>query len=149
MNNLSTPTHYHPNRPKSNLIINLTLLNYSAINAWAKFNWECKIPESTKSIDPGFILDPALEEEWIEKYTQFIESQDLPSIPDSPKDADRITGAILEAMSTASNSIFKQQVKKGKGPAHSPWWMDACSEAPHNLKHNPDNHDKDQLHAAL
>ncbi|KAJ1300568.1 hypothetical protein OPQ81_002222 [Rhizoctonia solani] len=38
MNNLSTPTHYHLNRPKSNLIIDLTLLNYSAINTWAKFN---------------------------------------------------------------------------------------------------------------
>ncbi|KAJ1306059.1 hypothetical protein OPQ81_010772 [Rhizoctonia solani] len=174
MNDLSIPTHYHPNSPKSNSIIDLTLLNYSAVNAWPEFNWECKIPESTKligsdhmaitwtilehdqakraqntALDPKFILDPALKEEWIKKYINHIESHDLPFEPDTPKDADRIAGAILEAMSTTSNSIFKQQVKKGKGPVHSPWWTDACSEALHNLKHNPDNHDKDQLHTTL
>ncbi|KAJ1300858.1 hypothetical protein OPQ81_002497 [Rhizoctonia solani] len=174
MSSLSTPTHYHPNKPESNLIIDLTLLNYSAIDAWPKFNWECKVPESTKSIssdhmaitwtifehdqdrrstsaslDPEFILDPALEEEWIEKYINHIESHDLPSQPDTPKDADRIAGAILEAMSTTSNTVFKQCMKKGKGPVHSPWWTDACSEALHNLKCNPDNCNKDQLCATL
>ncbi|KAJ1299590.1 hypothetical protein OPQ81_012011 [Rhizoctonia solani] len=99
--------------------------------------------------DLGFILDPALKEEWIEKYNIHLESHDLPSHPDTPEDADRIAGAILEAMSTTSESIFKQCMKKGKGPVCSPWWTDMCSEALHNLKHNPDNHNKDQLHATL
>ncbi|CAE6463334.1 unnamed protein product [Rhizoctonia solani] len=191
MNNTHLPTHYIPRSPASNAIIDLTLLNSRAVDAWPNFNWEVETPVSGRSLGsdheaitwsigphdqaepiaamekaPGYPIDPSCQDEWIGFYAQHIHEADLPKDPETAEDADRITGGILSAMSNASRLTFEENRKKktaernknykGKKPkkkgntgARSPWWTEECSQAVHNLKHNPENKDKDQLRGAL
>ncbi|CCO28762.1 RNA-directed DNA polymerase from mobile element jockey [Rhizoctonia solani AG-1 IB] len=191
MNNVHLPTHYIPRSPASNAIIDLTLLNSRAVDAWPDFNWEVETPASGRSLGsdheaitwsvsphdqaepvlasekaPGYPIDPSCQDDWIGFYAQQIHEADLPEDPETAEDADRITGGILSAMSNATRLTFEENQKrklaehnknyKGKKPkkkgntgARSPWWTEECSQAVHNLKHNPENKDKDQLRGAL
>ncbi|CEL62828.1 hypothetical protein RSOLAG1IB_12578 [Rhizoctonia solani AG-1 IB] len=46
---------------------------------------------------------------------------------------------------------YKGKKPKKTGPtlARSPWWTEECSQAVHDLKHNPENKNKDKLRGAL
>ncbi|KAF8712504.1 reverse transcriptase, partial [Rhizoctonia solani] len=165
MNSTHLPTCIAPN-PTSNSIIDLTLLNPRAVEAWPNFNWEVNTPSTGRScgLDHMAItwstqpfnqdkpaedatitshrpINPKQEDKWVKAYAKALKQFNLPEDPNSAKDADLITGAILEAMSTATVKTMPNgnKKKKSNGPPRSPWWNAECSGALNNLKHNPEN----------
>ncbi|KEP45962.1 endonuclease-reverse transcriptase, partial [Rhizoctonia solani 123E] len=172
MNDFTFPTHICPNHPDSNSIIDLTLLNSYAVDTWENFDWEVEPQGSEKSLgsdhmaitwtirpydqdesvgvtepSPRHTINPELLDDWVVKYSEVLEGEDIPPNPSSAEDADTIAGAILRAMSSATDAVMPK--KKGNGPTRSPWWTEECSKAVHDLKHNPDHRTGDQLRAAL
>ncbi|CCO31565.1 hypothetical protein BN14_05610 [Rhizoctonia solani AG-1 IB] len=176
MNNTHLPTHYVPCSPTSNAIIDLTLLNSRAMDTWPNFNWEVETLASGRSLGsdhkaitwsmgphnqakptvvmekaPGYPIDPSCQDKWIGFYMRHIHKADLPKDPKTAKDADRITGENQKKKLAKCNKNYKgkKPKKKGNTGARSPWWTEECSQAVHNLTHNPENKDKEQLRGAL
>ncbi|QRW24086.1 Reverse transcriptase (RNA-dependent DNA polymerase) [Rhizoctonia solani] len=174
MNTTSSPTRIAPNT-ESNSIIDLTFLNPRAVEAWPNFNWEVDTPSTGRSCGsdhmaitwsiqpsdqnlpdedavqtPHRQIDPKREDKWVEAYANALKKFELPEEPTTAEDADLITGAILEAMSTATMKTMPDgNKKKGSGPVRSPWWNAECSGALNDLKHNPEGRTRDQLRATL
>ncbi|QRW27110.1 hypothetical protein RhiXN_01705 [Rhizoctonia solani] len=59
-------------------------------------------------------IDPKREDKWVEAYAKALKKFDLPEDPNTAEDADLITGAILEAMSTATIKTMPDGNKKRK-----------------------------------
>ncbi|KAF8760160.1 Reverse transcriptase (RNA-dependent DNA polymerase) [Rhizoctonia solani] len=175
MNHTSHPTRIASN-PASNSIIDLTFLNNRAVEAWPDFNWEVDTPSTGRSCGSDHMaitwsiqpfdqdepveeailtshrpIDPKREDKWVEAYAKALKKFDLPEDPNTAEDADLITGAILEAMSTATIKTMPDgnKKKKGNGPPRSPWWNAECSGALNDLKHNPENRTREQLRSTL
>ncbi|QRW18647.1 Reverse transcriptase (RNA-dependent DNA polymerase) [Rhizoctonia solani] len=175
LNHLNLPTHIVPRLHTSNAIIDLTLLNSQAVDAWPNLNWEVEAQSSGKSLgldhmaitwtigphnqakpvgvtepSPRHIIDTSRQKKWTQEYMQQVQKTHLPTDPRSAKEADRITSLILDAMSNATKMVMPTPLRQKKpGPVRSPWWTDKCSEAVHNLKHNPDQKPREQLRASL
>ncbi|KAF8689558.1 reverse transcriptase, partial [Rhizoctonia solani] len=175
LNHLDLPTHIVPKSPASNAVIDLTLLNSQAMDVWPNLNWEVEAQSSGKSLgldhmaitwtiglhnqaksvgvmepSPRHIIDISCQKKWTQEYMQQVQKTPFPTDPQSAKEADGITSMILEAMSNATKAIMPAPLHQKKpGPVRSPWWTEECSEAVHNLKHNPDQKLQDQLRAAL
>ncbi|QRW25174.1 hypothetical protein RhiXN_07123 [Rhizoctonia solani] len=146
-----------------------------AVEAWPNFNWEVDTPSTGRSCGsdhmaitwsiqpsdqnlpdedavqtPHRQIDPKREDKWVEAYANALKKFELPEEPTTAEDADLITGAILEAMSTATMKTMPDgNKKKGSGPVRSPWWNAECSGALNDLKHNPEGRTQDQLRATL
>ncbi|QRW18672.1 Reverse transcriptase (RNA-dependent DNA polymerase) [Rhizoctonia solani] len=175
MNHTSHPTRIASN-PASNSIIDLTFLNNRAVEAWPDFNWEVDTPSTGRSCGSDHMaitwsiqpfdqdepveeailtshrpIDPKREDKWVEAYAKALKKFDLPEDPNTAEDADLITGAILEAMSTATIKTMPDgnKKKKSNGPPRSPWWNAECSGALNDLKHNPENRTREQLRSTL
>ncbi|KAF8749221.1 Reverse transcriptase (RNA-dependent DNA polymerase) [Rhizoctonia solani] len=175
LNHLSLPTHIVPRSPASNAIIDLTLLNSRAVDAWPNLNWEVEAQSSGKSLgsdhmaitwtigphdqaesvgvtepSPRHLIDTSRQKKWTQEYMRQVQKNPLPTDPSVAEDADRMTSIILDAMSNATRLVMPSPpCQKRAGPVRSPWWTDECSEAVHNLKHNPDQKPREQLRAAL
>ncbi|KAF8714675.1 Reverse transcriptase (RNA-dependent DNA polymerase), partial [Rhizoctonia solani] len=179
LNHLSLPTHIVPRSPASNAIIDLTLLNSQAVDAWPNLNWEVEAQSSGKSLgsdhmaitwtigphdqaksvgvtepSPRHLIDTSRQKKWTQEYMRQVQKNPPPTDPLVAKDADRMTSTILEAMSNATRLVMPlPPCQKRDGPVRSPWWTDCprheCSKAVHNLKHNPDQKPREQLRAAL
>ncbi|KAF8709680.1 hypothetical protein RHS03_03328, partial [Rhizoctonia solani] len=175
LNHLNLPTHIVPRSHTSNAIIDLTLLNSQAVDAWPNLNWEVEAQFSGKSLgldhmaitwtigphnqaepvevtepSPRHIIDTSCQKKWTQEYMRQVQKTPLPTDPRLAKEADRITSSILEAMSNATKIVMPTPSRQKKpGPVRSPWWTDECSEAVHNLKHNPDQKPREQLRASL
>ncbi|KAF8752957.1 Reverse transcriptase (RNA-dependent DNA polymerase) [Rhizoctonia solani] len=153
LNHLNLPTHIVPRSHTSNAIIDLTLLNSRAVDAWPNLNWEVEAQSSGKSLGSDHMaitwtIGPHNQAEPV-GVTEPPEDP-LPTDPRSAEEADRITSSILEAMSNATKIVMPTPSRQKKpGPVRSPWWTDECSEAVHNLKHNPDQKPREQLRASL
>ncbi|QRW16424.1 Reverse transcriptase (RNA-dependent DNA polymerase) [Rhizoctonia solani] len=138
MNHTSHPTRIASN-PASNSIIDLTFLNNRAVEAWPDFNWEVDTPSTGRSCGSDHMaitwsiqpfdqdepveeailtshrpIDPKREDKWVEAYAKALKKFDLPEDPNTAEDADLITGAILEAMSTATIKTMPDGNKKRK-----------------------------------
>ncbi|KAF8747108.1 hypothetical protein RHS01_11443 [Rhizoctonia solani] len=131
LNHLSLPTHIVPRSPTSNAIIDLTLLNSQAVDAWPNLNWEVEAQSSGKSLgsdhmaitwtigphnqaksagvtepSPRHLIDTSRQKKWTQEYMQQVQKNPPPTDPVAAKDADRITTTILEAMSNATRLVM-------------------------------------------
>ncbi|GAB1526283.1 hypothetical protein RhiTH_009450 [Rhizoctonia solani] len=146
-----------------------------AVDTWPNLNWEVEAQSSGKSLgsdhmaitwtiglhdqakpvgvtepSPRHIINTSCQKKWTQEYMWQVQKNPFPTDLQSAKEADRITSMILEAMSNATKTVMPAPLcQKKPSPIRSPWWTDKCSEAVHNLKHNPDQKSRDQLRLAL
>ncbi|EUC56479.1 reverse transcriptase from mobile element jockey protein, partial [Rhizoctonia solani AG-3 Rhs1AP] len=149
VNDFNTPTRRGRGKQEDS-IIDLTIWNRHAMNAFQSFNWECSEEGSADSdhnaitwtltphdqVDtsgvtepsPGYVIDEALKNEWVTAYKQAIEQAEIPSSPRTAEEAERSAQIILEAMSNATSKVMPIK-KTGKRGIRSPWWNEECSRA--------------------
>ncbi|KEP46994.1 reverse transcriptase, partial [Rhizoctonia solani 123E] len=153
-NDQTTPTRRGRGKQEDS-IIDLTLLNSAAVNAFLDFNWECGEEGAADSDhnaitwtlsphehvendgvtepSPVHIIDETLQDEWVTAYAQAIDQASIPSQPSSAEEAERSALGILEAMTNATRKVMPLR-KMDKRGVRSPWWNDECSHALRALK---------------
>ncbi|QRW23103.1 hypothetical protein RhiXN_08139 [Rhizoctonia solani] len=106
LNHLSLPTHIVPKSPTSNAIIDLTLLNSQAVDAWPNLNWEVEAQSSSKSLgsdhmaitwtigphnqaksvgvmepSPRHLIDTSRQKKWTQEYMRQVQKNPPLQIP--------------------------------------------------------------------
>ncbi|KAF8759946.1 Reverse transcriptase (RNA-dependent DNA polymerase) [Rhizoctonia solani] len=169
LNDLTVPTR-NGKKGQADSIIDLTLLNSIAVDAFVDFDWTCEAEGAMGSDHniiswaigahdqtdaathpkppPTFTIDPELEEEWTNAFVAHLSNENLPSQPKTPSELDSMAVGILQAMANATEDSMPKK-KQGAKSRRSPWWNSECSKALRDLKHPPDNRSRDARRACL
>ncbi|KAF8755269.1 reverse transcriptase [Rhizoctonia solani] len=169
---------HHPNwalegskwRGQSDSIIDLTLLNSAAVDAFEDFEWTCEAEgamgsdhniiswtisshihaDGTTDTEPppNFVIDLEIEDDWTSRFDFLLSLAHLPLDPKTPADLESMANGILQAMTQATQDTMPQK-KQGKRGSQSPWWSSECSKALRELKHPSDSRSRDARRAAL
>ncbi|KAF8697559.1 Reverse transcriptase (RNA-dependent DNA polymerase), partial [Rhizoctonia solani] len=168
-NDLTMPTRIG-RRGQSDSIINLTLLNSAAVDAFEDFEWTCKA-EGAMGLDhniilwtislhihadgttdtkppPNFVIDLEIEDDWTSCFDFLLSLALLPLNPKTPADLESMANSILQAMTQATQDTMPQK-KQGKRGSQLPWWSSKCSKALRELKHPSDSRSCNARRAAL
>ncbi|KAF8749671.1 Reverse transcriptase (RNA-dependent DNA polymerase) [Rhizoctonia solani] len=157
LNDLTVPTR-NGKKGQADSIIDLTLLNSIAVDAFVDFDWTCEAEGAMGSDHniiswaigahdqtdaathpkppPTFTIDPELEEEWTNAFVAHLSNENLPSQPKTPSELDSMAVGILQAMANATEDSMPKK-KQGAKSRRSPWWNSECSKALRDLKHPP------------
>ncbi|KAF8750082.1 Reverse transcriptase (RNA-dependent DNA polymerase) [Rhizoctonia solani] len=148
-NDLTMPTRIG-RRGQSDSIIDLTLLNSAAVDAFEDFEWTCEAEgamgsdhniiswtisshihaDGTTDTEPppNFVIDLEIEDDWTSRFDFLLSLAHLPLDPKTPADLESMANGILQAMTQATQDTMPQK-KQGKRGSQSPWWSSECSKA--------------------